>query len=154
MRHAHLELAPELEPYWSRVDTTTTPAPSWRRCPATGTQPLQGFVALLGVIAVLDAVVAGSFAGLAALALDLGTAASLTLGTAAFLAAVISFVAYPFRTIASTAGRSSRVFSHSVGGRLGAESLRTIRLPCRLAGGARRPRRETIRGRRIGDNAT
>lgn len=49
----------------------------------------------------LDAVVAGSFAGLAALALDLGTAASLTLGTAAFLAAVISFVAYAFRTIAS-----------------------------------------------------
>ncbi|CAN5728315.1 hypothetical protein BH18ACT13_BH18ACT13_16670 [soil metagenome] len=58
-------------------------------------------MALPGVIAVLDAVVAGAFAGIAALALDLGTAASLTLGALAFLLAMAGFVAYGLRTIAA-----------------------------------------------------
>jgi len=102
LRHAYLELAPELEPYFvtSRYDDDTGVLMTAIARPRVRS-PLQVFVALPGVIAVLDAVVAGAFAGIAALALDLGTAASLTLGALAFLLAMAGFVAYGLRTIAA-----------------------------------------------------
>ncbi len=75
-------------------------ASSCRRSPGRPcARPLQPFVALPGVIAVLDSVVGGTFAGIAALALDLGTAASLALGADSFLVAIAGFVVYALWTI-------------------------------------------------------
>ena len=102
LRHAYLELAPELEPYFvtSRYDDDTGVLVSAIARPRVRA-PLQGFVALPGVVAVLNAVVAGAFVGIAALALDLGTAASLALGAVTFLVAIVGFVAFGTRAIAA-----------------------------------------------------
>jgi hypothetical protein len=99
LRHAYLELAPELEPYFvtSRYDDVAgVLASAPRSKPRT---PFQAFVAAPGLIAVLDSVVAGATAGIAGLGLDLGTALSLAIGTAAFAIVLAAFVAYGIRTI-------------------------------------------------------
>jgi hypothetical protein len=95
IRNAYLELAPELEPYFvtSRYDDDRGVLVSTLATPAIRI-PLQGFVAIPGVVAVLDAVVAGAIAGVIGLGLDLGTGPSLVLAAAAFLAAMAAFVAY------------------------------------------------------------
>jgi hypothetical protein len=75
IRHAYLELAPELEPYFvtSRYDDQAGLLQSLigdtRSSPAT-----QPFLAVPGVIAVVDSVVAGATVGIAGLGLGLGTA--------------------------------------------------------------------------------
>lgn len=100
IRHAYLELAPELEPYFvtSRYDDDLGILQStiaMRRWPPW----TQAFVAVPGVVAVIDSAVAGAIAGIAAIGLDLGTAAALALGVAAFLVSLVSFARWGRRQI-------------------------------------------------------
>ena len=93
IRHAYLDLAPELEPYFvtSRYDDDLgilQSAVAMRKWPS----PAQGLVAIPGVVGVVDSVVAGAIAGIAAVALDLGTAAALALGGLFFLVSAAGFV--------------------------------------------------------------
>ena len=106
IRHAYLELAPELEPYFvtSRYDdakgvlltslATREPLPL-----------LQPFVSVPGVVAVVDSVVAGAIAGIAGLGLELGTGWSLALGGLAFAVSLAAFVAWARREIARHAAQ-------------------------------------------------
>jgi hypothetical protein len=102
LRHAYLELAPELEPYFvtSRYDDDAGVLRSTLARPRV-TPQIQGFVAIPGVVAVLDCVVAGATAAIAALGLDLGTGASLAVGVAAFGVTLLIFVVYAVRTVAA-----------------------------------------------------
>ena len=66
IRHAYLDLAPELEPYFvtSRYDDDLgilQSAVAMRKWPS----PAQGLVAIAGVVGVIDSVVAGAIAGIA-----------------------------------------------------------------------------------------
>jgi hypothetical protein len=102
IRHAYLDLAPELEPYFvtSRYDDDAGILQS--ALAARGPMPrMQPFVAIPGVVAMLDAVVAGAVAGIAGLGLDLGVAASLALGAAAFAITLALFGAWAGRVIRS-----------------------------------------------------
>jgi hypothetical protein len=95
IRNAYLELAPELEPYFvtSRYDDQ---AGILRSSMAMRDRPpwTQAFVAVPGVVAVIDSVVAGATAGVAALALDLGTAACLAAGGVVFVVSLGSFAVW------------------------------------------------------------
>ena len=102
LRHAYLEIAPDLEPYFvtSRYDDMTGILQS--AVARTGLRaPLQAFVALPGVIAVVDSVVAGAAVGIAALALGWSTAAAIALGATAFLLSLAGFVVWGARQIAA-----------------------------------------------------
>jgi hypothetical protein len=93
VRHAYLELAPELEPYFvtSRFDDV----PGVMRSAMGPTEirlPVQGFIALPGIIAVLDSVVAGAVGSIAALALDAGTLETLVVGAVVFCVAIAGFI--------------------------------------------------------------
>jgi hypothetical protein len=99
LRHAYLELAPELEPYFvtSRYDDVAGVLASSVRSKARS--PFQAFVAAPGFVAVLDSVVAGTTVGIAALGLDLGTGAAIGLGAAMFVVTLAVFVAFGLKTI-------------------------------------------------------
>jgi hypothetical protein len=101
LRHAYLELAPELEPYFvaSRYDDDQGVLMSVLARPRV-TPHTQAFVAIPGVVAVLDSVVAGAVAGIAAQALDAGTRASIAIAVAAFLLTVVGFLTWGVRTVA------------------------------------------------------
>ena len=92
IRNAYLQIAPELEPYFvtSRYDdeagVLVTSLGAHRTLPK-----LQPFIAVPGVIAVVDSVVAGAAAGIAVLALDLGVAAALAAGAILFVLSMIFF---------------------------------------------------------------
>jgi hypothetical protein len=58
-------------------------------------------VAVPGVVAVVDSVVAGAIAGIAALALGLGTVVSIVLGGVFFLLSIAAFAIWAERTIAA-----------------------------------------------------
>ena len=95
IRHAYLEMAPELEPYFvtSQYDDRegvlrSSLAMSRLRV------PFQGFIAVPGVIAVLNAVVAGAMAGIAAIGLGASTRATIAVALAAFLLALFLFVLF------------------------------------------------------------
>jgi hypothetical protein len=92
--------APELEPYFvtSGYDDDTGVLISAIARPRV-TSPLQGFVAIPGVVGVLNSVVAGAVAGIAGLGLELGTGASIAIGAAAFLISLAGYVAYALRAI-------------------------------------------------------
>ena len=100
IRHGYLDLAPELEPYFvtSRYDDDMgilQSAVAMRKWPS----PAQGFVAIPGVVGVIDSVVAGAIGGIAAIALDLDTAAALALGGLLFVVSAAGFVALGDRQI-------------------------------------------------------
>jgi hypothetical protein len=100
IRNAYLDLAPELERYFvtSRYDDdlgilkSSMAMRDWP--PRT-----QAFVAIPGVVAVVDSVIAGAVAGIAAIGLDLGTAVALILGGAAFVVSLAAFVGFAAREI-------------------------------------------------------
>jgi hypothetical protein len=101
IRHAYLDLAPELAPYFvtSRYDDHAGILQS--SLAARGPLPrMQPFVALPGIVALLDAMVAGAVAGIAGLGLDIGMGGSLALGAVAFLIAVVLFAVLATRVIA------------------------------------------------------
>jgi hypothetical protein len=102
IRHAYLEIAPELEPYFV-TSTHDDPQGVLRSAMATHDIPwFQGFVAAPGVVAVLDSVVAGSIVGIAVLAADGGTGVSLGLGGAAFIVCLAGFGVVARRSIAAS----------------------------------------------------
>lgn len=101
IRHAYVELAPELEPYF--VTSTHDDPPGILQTTLATTRPVswfQPFVAVPGVVAVMDSVVAGATAGIAAHALDLGTAGSLAIGGLFFVLSLSGFVAWARYAIA------------------------------------------------------
>src|SRR5262245_59974199 len=101
IRHAYLELEPELEPYFvtSKYDDDLG---ILRSSIAMNDWPprTQAFVAAPGVVAVISSVVAGAAAGIAAIGLDLGTVAALLLGGVFFVASLGAFAAWAQRRIA------------------------------------------------------
>jgi hypothetical protein len=99
IRHAYLELAPELEPYFvtSRYDDVAGVLSSTPHSkPRT---PLQVFVAIPGLIAVLDAVVAGAAVGIGVLGIDRGIAAPIVAGMVGFVIALVMFIVFGLWTI-------------------------------------------------------
>jgi hypothetical protein len=101
IRNAYLDMAPELERYFvtSHYDDEMgilQSSVAMRAQPP----PTQAFVAVPGVVAVIDSVVAGAIAGIAGMGLDLGTAAALVLGIAFFLISLACFVAWAMRIVA------------------------------------------------------
>ena len=100
IRHAYLELEPELEPYFvtSRYDDEAGLLQSL--IGETSTSPVtQPFLAIPGVIAVVDSVVAGATVGIAGLGLGLGTAGCLILGGVGLAASVVAFAAWARKQI-------------------------------------------------------
>ena len=102
LRHAYNELAPELERYFvtSRYDddrgvlqssVAMRDWPPWT----------QAFVAIPGVVAVIDSVVAGAIAGVAAIGLDLGTATAVGVGATFFGLSLGGFAAWGRRQFMS-----------------------------------------------------
>jgi hypothetical protein len=101
LRNAYLELEPELEPYF--VTSKYDDAPGILR--STLGRPdkpgtMQLFVAIPGVVAVVDSVVAGATVGIASYALDLGLAGSLALGAVGFVLSLTLFAVWAERLIA------------------------------------------------------
>ena len=93
IRNAYLDLAPELQPYFvtSRYDDdlgVLQSSVAMREWPGK----TQAFVAVPGLVAVIDSVVAGAVAGIAAIGLDLGVAGALVLGNLFFLLSLAFFV--------------------------------------------------------------
>jgi hypothetical protein len=99
IRHAYVELAPELEPYFvtSRYDDRQGMLASIGIRPDPS--PAQAFVAVPGVVAVLDSVVAGAAAGIAGVEIGLGVAGAVVLGSAFFCASIAYFIWWARRTI-------------------------------------------------------
>ena len=108
IRHAYLEIAPELEPYFvtSKYDDdlgilqSSVAMRDWP--PRT-----QTFVAVPGVVAVIDSAVAGAVGGIAAIGLDLGTAGSLVVGASCFILSLGFFLRWGWREI--TKGRANMI---------------------------------------------
>jgi hypothetical protein len=111
IRHAYLELAPELEPYFvtSRYDD---PPGILATSIAMGGRPpwTQAFVAVPGVVAVINSVVAGTAAGIATLALDLGTATALAIGAFFFVVSLSGFAVWAKRKIDRMSGQLHPIF--------------------------------------------
>jgi hypothetical protein len=111
IRHAYLEIAPELEPYFvtSKYDDNAGVLVS--AVPGLDPTPrYQAFVSAPGVVAVVNSVVAGSAAGIAAVALDLGVAWSLLLGAVCFLVSIGSFMAWSKGRIGEFLSRHEPLF--------------------------------------------
>ena len=95
IRHAYLDIAPELEPYFVTSRYDDNPGILATVMPGLGSAaPHQAFVSAPGIVAVINAVVAGAVAGVVGMALDLGVAWSLVLGGSGFLASIGWFVAW------------------------------------------------------------
>jgi hypothetical protein len=104
IRNAYLELAPELEPYFvtSRYDDHDGLLASMAlRQPLSVLQP---FLSIPGVVAVVDSVVLGAVAGIAALGLELGTGWSLALGALGFALSLGAFILWARREITRHVG--------------------------------------------------
>jgi len=101
IRHAYLELAPEVEPYFV-TSSHDDPHGVLASMAMSRIGPFQGFVAVPGVVAVLDSVVAGAITGIAALASGAGTGLTLGLGAAAFVVCLAGFAAVARRSIAAS----------------------------------------------------
>jgi len=99
IRNAYHDLAPELDPYFvtSRYDDDHGVRTSIAMPNVVPRK--QAFVAIPGVIAVLDAVVAGATAGIAMIGLDVGTAATIVLGIVVFAVTLLGFAAWGVRSI-------------------------------------------------------
>jgi hypothetical protein len=111
IRHAYLELEPELEPYF--VTSSYDDVGGLRRSAVTRAGPmpiLQQFVSTPGVVATVDSVVAGAAVGITGLGLGLGTGGSLVLGGAGFLLSMAAFVFWARRIVASWSGQLDPLF--------------------------------------------
>jgi hypothetical protein len=111
IRNAYLQLAPELEPYFvtSRYDdeagVVVTSLGAHRALPR-----LQPFIAVPGVIAVIDSVVAGATAGIAALGLDVGVVPAIALGAGFFLLSILFFALWAKHQIGTVSTGLEPVF--------------------------------------------
>jgi hypothetical protein len=100
IRNAYLQMAPELEAYFvtSRYDDdlgVLQSAVAMRKWPG----PSQAFVAVPGVVSVVNSVVAGAIAGIAALELGTGTGGALACGAAGFALSLACLVMWANRAI-------------------------------------------------------
>ena len=102
IRNAYLDLAPELEPYFvtSRYDDEAGILRSTLAVERLR-MPLQGFVAVPGMVAVLDSVVAGATAAIGTLALGGSTGVVLLVGAVVFAATLAAFGLLAARTVAA-----------------------------------------------------
>lgn len=100
IRNAYLDLAPELEPSFvtSKHDDDEGILISSLAVPRV-VPHIQGFVALPDVIAVLDSVIAGAIAAIAALGLGAGTAGSVVAGVIAFALTLVGFAVWAVGTM-------------------------------------------------------
>jgi hypothetical protein len=101
IRHAYLEAAPELEPYFVTSAHDDPVGVLTSSLAVTGLPRFQGFISVPGVIAVLDSVVAGAIVGIAALAAGAGTGSTIALGGVGFAACLIGFGLFAARAIAA-----------------------------------------------------
>ena len=100
IRHAYLELAPELEPYFVTSRYDDDPGVLQTTLARRGPVPRgQAFIAIPGVVAVIDAVVAGATTAIAAYGLDWGRTTSLTLGAVTSLVVLALFGVWAERMI-------------------------------------------------------
>ena len=106
IRNAYLDVAPELEPYFitSKHDDDRGVLLSTLAVPAVASG-IQPFVAIPGVIAVLDSVIAGAIAGITAHALDAGTGWTVAIGAITFVITLTAFAAFAAWTISGMRGR-------------------------------------------------
>ena len=117
IRNAYLQLAPEVEPYFvtSRYDDAAgvlvSSLGAHRALPR-----LQPFIAVPGVIAVIDSVVAGAAAGIAGLGLDFGVGAAIALGAIFFLFSILFFAAWARAQIGSVSTGIDPIFPTPPGG--------------------------------------
>jgi hypothetical protein len=111
IRHAYLELAPELEPYFvtSPYDDRAGVLQSSMalRRPFRRTQ---AFVAIPGVVGVVNSVVAGATAAVSAIGLDLGLAAALAAGVAFFVASLTAFALWARRVVPKSTDQIDTLF--------------------------------------------
>lgn len=100
IRNAYLELEPGLERYFvtSRYDDAAGVLLSSVAMHARPSR-MQAFVAVQGVVAVLDSAVAGSTAGIAAVGVDARTDVALAVGAAVFVLSATGFAFFGRRTI-------------------------------------------------------
>jgi hypothetical protein len=103
IRHAYLELAPELEPYFLMsqyddlpglmVSAGVPPQQAGRAAFPTWTSVvgnfIHGFVTAIGMVMVINAVIAGVYAGLVTVALGASDLTAVLIGVAAFLVLVL-----------------------------------------------------------------
>ena len=95
IRHAYLELTPDLEPYFVASKHDDDQGILLTTLARRSVRPqFQGFVAVPGVVAVLDSVVAGATAGIAALGSGQGTGVCVLLGVITFVATLAAFVVF------------------------------------------------------------
>jgi hypothetical protein len=95
IRNAYLQLAPELEPYF--VTSHYDDEESILKSSLAAQNPLsrmQPFISAPGVIAVIDSVVGGGAAAIAAVGLDLGVAGAVVVGAVVFLLSMVFFAAW------------------------------------------------------------
>jgi hypothetical protein len=99
LRHAYLERSPALAPYFvtSKHDDETGVLVS-TLARTNLNMPVQAFIALPGIVAVLDSVVAGAITGIAAL--SLGTAWCLALAVVTFALVLAGFILVGVRSVA------------------------------------------------------
>jgi hypothetical protein len=102
IRHAYFEIAPELEPYFVTSSHDDHRGVLRSALAAQEIPWFQGFVAVPGVVAVLDSVVAGAIVGIAALACGVGTALTLGLGGVGFVLCLAGFAMVARRSIAAS----------------------------------------------------
>jgi hypothetical protein len=106
IRHAYLQIAPELEKYFVASPYDDEAGVLLTSLAVRTSLPrLQPFVSAPGVVAVLDSVVAGAGAGIAAFALGLGIAGAVMAGVAGFLLSA-AFIATWVQRVALPRGRA------------------------------------------------
>ncbi len=100
IRHAYLQMAPELEPYFVTSLYDDEAGIRLTMLARKGEFPrIQPFVALPGLVAVLDSVVAGAAAGIVGLALDLGTAGAIAFACIGLVVSLLVFFVWATRAI-------------------------------------------------------
>jgi len=104
IRNAYLQMEPDLEPYFvtSRYDDDEGLLLSSLAVPVT--PHLQGFIAIPGVVAVLDSVVAGATAAVAVLAVGTTTGVTVVVGIGVFALTLAGFVRLAAWTVGEMRG--------------------------------------------------
>jgi hypothetical protein len=101
IRNAYLSLAPELQPYFVTSPYDDEEGVLLSGLAARPPMPaMQPFIAIPGVVAVIDSVIAGAIAGIVGLGLDLAIGWSLAFGGLSFLVSMALFGLWARRTIA------------------------------------------------------
>jgi hypothetical protein len=99
IRHAYLELAPDLEQYFISGSTDDPEGVMKTFAATTGSgNTLHAFVTTPGMVAVIDAVLAGVIAGIVAGALGAALVISIATGVVAFLIVIAVLMAYGLRS--------------------------------------------------------